>query len=406
MISAFRFSWVTTAGTNSFDGALKSVVSALGVSPERNRLGGRSGHDLAGLGDRVVLIAGDDELKRGDRRIVARHRRHWIDACGLEGGNCATAGAVIGGHDAEDLLAKAGDLAASPLLRLRRRPVRRVVFGQNGIAALVETGVNALLYESGGGIGRRSIDFKHALALLRRDVGGLEMLDERFGDGLANGFVVEGHVEIDLGVGDRPVIGDDLDALRLCHLDQGRCSGGVDGVEHDDLGALRDRRVELLLLPRGIGTGVLVDHLAALAELLHLCGKARIIVLFVAGRGLVRHQEGNSSVLYLGGLRVHRRGAEQREGQGQPARMFRGEAFHSDFPFQNWSDVVDPWRCVLPSRSVIECRCCAANSWTSDSCRGLPSACPRHSSRCGRPPLLFSPARPRGPYCCFARAIA
>ena len=36
MISALRFWDVITAGTNSLEGVLKSVVSAFGVSPERN----------------------------------------------------------------------------------------------------------------------------------------------------------------------------------------------------------------------------------------------------------------------------------------------------------------------------------------------------------------------------------
>ena len=58
-----------------------------------------------------------------------------------------------------------------------------------------------------------------------------------------------------------------------------------------DLGALRDHRVELLLLLRRVGVGVLVDHLAGRAELLHLGLEAGVVVLLVAGRAPGRASE-------------------------------------------------------------------------------------------------------------------
>ena len=75
------------------------------------------------------------QLQRRDRRVVAGDRRHRIDARGLEGGDRAAAGAVVGRDDAEDLGAEALDLAARPLLGLGRRPVRGVVLGQRLVAA-------------------------------------------------------------------------------------------------------------------------------------------------------------------------------------------------------------------------------------------------------------------------------
>ena len=98
-------------------------------------IGRRGRDDLGRLGDGVVLVARDDQLQRRDRRVVAGDRRHRIDAGRLEGRDRAAAGAVIGGHDAEDVGAEAGDLAARPFLRLRRRPVRRVELGQRLVAA-------------------------------------------------------------------------------------------------------------------------------------------------------------------------------------------------------------------------------------------------------------------------------
>ena len=124
----------------------------------------------------------------------------------------------------------------------------------------------------------------------------LQMLHQRFGDRLADALVVEGDVVVGRLVGDRPVIGDDLDALALRQLDQRGGGGGIDRVEHDHLGALRDHRVELLLLQRHVGVGVLVDHRAFRAELLHLGLEAREVVLLVAGRGLVGHQERHRGV--------------------------------------------------------------------------------------------------------------
>ena len=120
----------------------------------------RPGDDLARLRDRVVLIAGDDELQCCCGRIVARHRRHRIDAGGLERGDRAAAGAVVCGYNADDLFAEARDLAGCPLLGLRRRPVRRVVFREQRVAAVVDAGVDAFLDEAGGGVGRGAVDLQ------------------------------------------------------------------------------------------------------------------------------------------------------------------------------------------------------------------------------------------------------
>ena len=93
------------------------------------------------------------------------------------------------------------------------------------------------------------------------------------------------------------VVGDDLDVLAMRLLDQRRRGARIDGVEHDHFGPLGDRRIELLLLERRVGIGVLVDHRAGRAELCHLRLEAREIALLVAGGRLVGHQECHRGVL-------------------------------------------------------------------------------------------------------------
>ena len=136
------------------------------------------------------------------------------------------------------------------------------------------------------------------------------MLHERFRDRLADALVIERDVVVGRLVWDRTVIGDNLDALRLRQLNEAGCGSRIDRVEHDDLGALGNHRVELLLLQRHVGVGVLVDDRAFGAELFHLGLEARKVVLLVAGRGLVRHQECDRGVLLRPRGATHKRQGE------------------------------------------------------------------------------------------------
>ncbi|ETN72217.1 hypothetical protein NECAME_18964, partial [Necator americanus] len=138
------------------------ALHGLAVEKAHGHLRRRARHDLAGLEDRVVLVARDDQLQARGGRVVTRDRRNRIDARRLEGRDRAACRAVVGGHHAHDLRPEAGDLPAHPLLRLGRRPLRRVVLGERLVAAALQPFVNALLDEPRGGVSRRAVHFEHA----------------------------------------------------------------------------------------------------------------------------------------------------------------------------------------------------------------------------------------------------
>src|SRR5207302_10275706 len=122
------------------------------------------------------------------------------------------AGAVVSSYDAYYLLSETGDLAAGPLLRLRRRPIRRVVLGERLVPTAGQTVVDAVPDQPGRSISRRAVDLQYT-DIVGWHIGRLQMLDQRFGDRLADRLVVERHVEVRRGGRDRPVIGDDFHAL-------------------------------------------------------------------------------------------------------------------------------------------------------------------------------------------------
>src|SRR3984957_10996101 len=281
-------------------------------------IGGGSRDDFAGLGDGVVLVARDDQLQSRDCRVVAGDGRHRVDARRLERRDRAAALAVVRRDDAEDLRAEAGDLAAGPSLSFRRRPIGGVEFGEDRVARIAEAFVDALFDEAGRRVGGRAVDLENA-ARGRIGLRRLQMRDERIGDRLADALGVGGGVKVGLPLGDRTVVGDDLHALVVRESDQRRGGGGIDRVEHDDLRALGDDRVELLLLLGGVRVGVLIEHRAVGAELLHLGNEAGSIVLFVAGRALVGHQEGYRRAGGGGGDRTGpQENRRERGGEGGP----------------------------------------------------------------------------------------
>ncbi len=171
--------------------------------------------------------------------------------------------------------------------------------------------MNTILDETGSGIGWRTVDLQNA-ALVARYTLVLQVLDQRFRNRLADGFIVERHVKIGGRIRDRTVIGDDLDTLGLGQLDQRGCRRRVNRIKHDHLRALRNDRVELLLLLARIAIGIEIKHLAAFADLLHLGGKARIITLLITCGSLIRHQEADHCVLHFCLSTARKRGQHHR----------------------------------------------------------------------------------------------
>jgi hypothetical protein len=76
-------------------------------------------------------------------------------------------------------------------------------------------------------------------------------------------------------------------------VDQRGGSGAVNRIEDQDLDALGDHGVGLLLLLVRVAVRVLVKHLATAAEFFDLGLEQRAVLLLIAGGGPVRHQEGD-----------------------------------------------------------------------------------------------------------------
>ncbi len=141
--------------------------------------------------------------------------------------------------------------------------------------------MNTILNEAGGGISRRTIDLQNA-ALVSRHALVLQVFDQRFRNRLADSLIVERYVKIRFSIRDRAVVSDNFDTLRLGKLDQRSSRSRIHRIQHDYLCALRNDRVELLLLLGRIAIGIEIENLAALAQRFHLCGKARIIAFLIA----------------------------------------------------------------------------------------------------------------------------
>src|SRR5690606_10450089 len=130
---------------------------------------------------------------------------------------------------------------------------------------------------------------------------------------------------------------------------------------YDHRGALRHCRVELLLLQRDIGGGVLVDQRAIRTELLHFGAKARPVMLLVAGRALVGHQERHCRPLGLRkGWCCQQAGAEARR-----QRRSDQNSGHALLSLDNCVVLIAPARserdllvgCRLPARARrVDCR--------------------------------------------------
>jgi hypothetical protein len=148
--------------------------------------------------------------------------------------------------------------------------------------------VRALLEQLGVVVRRGAVDH-HDRPVRLVHLG--ELVQQRLGLQLAHLGVVVRVVVIDARPEELAVVRDDRDVLRVGpgHDRLGR--GGVDRVEHQDLGAVGDGGLGLLLLLRRVLVGVRVDHLAIRAELLDLRLEQGPVLGLVPGVLRLRQQE-------------------------------------------------------------------------------------------------------------------
>src|SRR3954452_11168580 len=215
-----------------------------------------------GLGlDRLVdgheLLAGEDPLDARQLGVLAGGRlRRRRDALALHRRDGAAGGAVVGRVDADEaVLAGRRDRLLHLGLRLVGAPVRRVVLLDDLEAALVDDAVRALLEQPGVVVGRGAVDHDQRAGLAAL----LEVVDQAARLQLADLDVVERDVVVDVRVRDQAVIADHRDLRLLGAVDDRARGRRVDRVEHEDLGALGQRGLGLLLLLGRVLVGVGVD---------------------------------------------------------------------------------------------------------------------------------------------------
>ena len=235
-------------------GRLDRGLLALG---QRDRqLGGRVGLLLDRLVDGHALIAVDDVLEALQRRVLARDRDLRQLAL-LERRDRRVGEAVVGGQHAVDLVA----VLLQDLLEDRQR-LLVVPVGHGLVVDLlpvtrvelrVDDGVVALLEQRRVVVGRRAVEDRDLRALLVAHA-----VDEALALQLADLLVVERDVVVGrVGVERQAVVVDDLDALRLgVRRDRG-ARARVEVHQQDDLRAVGDRLLGLLLLRRLVALGVL-----------------------------------------------------------------------------------------------------------------------------------------------------
>src|SRR6476659_6839952 len=275
-------------GGDRVDAVLDDGVLDVGLGHGHGRVGGVGGLGLDRLAGGHGLVTGEDALDGGELGVLAGHRRQRVDAATLEGGDGATGGAVVGGVDADQTGLDRGELALHPGLGLVRAPVGGVVLGGDLVAAGVEDAVRTLLELPGVVVRRRAVDHDDA-------AGGLACLLHEVDEGLAlelsDLLVVEGDVVVDRGARDEAVVGEDRDLGALGAVgDRGR-GLAVDRVEDEDVGALRQRGLSLLLLLGGVLVGVGVDDGAVGALGLDGGLEQRAVELLVASRLGLRQEQ-------------------------------------------------------------------------------------------------------------------
>ena len=164
--SSLRFSFVTTVGTNSCDGVSNSVVFAAGGLPWANAYAtsaAASATILIGL--EIVLYWSPLTIRWAAASSASLPETGGTGVPGgLERGDRAAAGAVVGGDHAVDLALEPRDLPETQSWALAGAQSGRVELGQQLEAARVDRAVHALLDQAGRRVGRRAVDLQDAAA--------------------------------------------------------------------------------------------------------------------------------------------------------------------------------------------------------------------------------------------------
>ena len=180
-------------------------------------------------------------------------------AQGLDG---AARGAVVAGHHRVHLVVVAGERVLHDLERLDRLPVLGPLVGDDLDVALVDQGLQdvhlALAQQAGVVVGGRAAD-QHVVALG-------PVLDDVLRLQLAHAHGVERDVEVEVGVADQPVVGDDRHA-RSCARTPRWWPLVLRVVRHHQqhVHALGEQVLGLRVLQRVVAVGRLHQHLGAAA---------------------------------------------------------------------------------------------------------------------------------------------
>ena len=240
--------------------------------------------EVAGEGGEksVILEYGDGELAAGDGIATSlggvlagdgHLARESLDLHGLEG---AEGGAVVGSHDRVKLALRAGEDVLHHFLGVGGIPVLHALLEHHFEVSLVDEGFEdfhlAGAEEGGVVVGGASAE-EDDVALGRLLHGG----EDTLGLVAADVHVVEGHVGGDVGGLDQAVVGYDLDAFLGDFVHRGGEGISVLGDGDDDLGALGDHVLDLVVLELGVMVGFLHEDVVAgvLEDLGHVVTLAR-----------------------------------------------------------------------------------------------------------------------------------
>src|SRR5215203_4454767 len=245
------------------DRAAGQAGRVLALDQRDGELGGGVGLLLHGLVDRHALVAGQDGLQAGDRRVLAGHRDLAGEVVGLEPGDDAAGHRVVGGHDAVDLAAVLGVDLLERGAGLGGVPVAGLVTDQLVLAAvdlrLERLGV-ALLEQRGVVVGRVAVDEDD----VRRGLAGVgQALVQALAHQLADRHVVERDVVRRAAAEGEPVVVDGLDPGRLRLLQAGAAGVGVEVDDQQDVDTRVDHAVADGAELRLVAVGVLDVRLEA-----------------------------------------------------------------------------------------------------------------------------------------------